>query len=168
MRIGGTEADTRMRIGWALVVFYAVFVAMGVLNIYSATYDPQHPSLFDLSQYGGKQLLFAAMSVVIVVVVLLLDMSVYERMAWLFYIFSIVLLLGLPLLGSEVKGNRAWYDLGFVSLQPSEIAKFATALALSSYLSSYNVSMSRFRCQAIAAAIILQDYFNANGIGGGF
>ena len=52
-----------MRIGWALVVFYAVFVAMGILNIYSATYDPQLPSLFDLSQYGGKQLLFAAMSV---------------------------------------------------------------------------------------------------------
>lgn len=96
-----------MRIGWALVVFYAVFVAMGILNIYSATYDPQLPSLFDLSQYGGKQLLFAAMSVVIVVVVLLLEMSVYERMAWLFYIFSIVLLLGLPVLGSEVKGNRA-------------------------------------------------------------
>ena len=141
--------------GWALVAFYLLFVVAGVVNIYSATYDPEFPSLFDISRYPGKQLVFAAMSIGIIVVLLLLDMSMYERMAWFFYILAIVLLLGLPFFGSEVKGNRAWYDLKFVSLQPSEIAKFATALALSAYLAGYNISMSNFRHQIVAAGIIL-------------
>lgn len=149
------HTDSKISIGWGLVFFYAVFVTAGVLNVYSASYDESFPSLFDFSRYGGKQLMFAAMSVVLIVVVMLLDMRVYERTAWIFYIFSILLLLGLPLLGTEIKGSKAWYNLGFVSLQPSEIAKFSTALALSAYLSGYNVSLRKIRCQAIAVAVIL-------------
>ena len=155
MRISSVNDRSRMNISWALVFFYAVFVIAGVANVYSASYDADFPSVFDISRYGGRQLLFAGMSVVIIVVVMLLDMSLYERMAWIFYIFSIILLLGLPFLGSEVKGNRAWYNFGFVSLQPSEIAKFSTALALSSYLSGYSVTMSKLKCQAVAALVIL-------------
>lgn len=155
MRISSVNDRSRMNISWALVFFYAVFVIAGVANVYSASYDADFPSVFDISRYGGRQLLFAGMSVVIIVVVMLLDMSLYERMAWIFYIFSIILLLGLPFLGSEVKGNRAWYNFGFVSLQPSEIAKFSTALALSSYLSGYSVTMSKLKYQAVAALVIL-------------
>lgn len=155
MRIGTSNMDSGIHIGWGLVFFYAVFVIAGLINIYSATYDPAYPSVFDFSRYGGKQLVFAGMSIAIIVIVLLLDMSLYERMAWIFYIFTILLLIGLPFFGSEIKGNKAWYNLGFVSLQPSELAKFSTALALSSYLSSYSVSMARLKDQAVAAAIIL-------------
>lgn len=100
------HTDSKISIGWGLVFFYAVFVTAGVLNVYSASYDESFPSLFDFSRYGGKQLMFAAMSVVLIVVVMLLDMRVYERTAWIFYIFSILLLLGLPLLGTEIKAAR--------------------------------------------------------------
>lgn len=155
MRIETGNAQGRLEIGWALVIFYLLFVAAGVANIYSATYDPEYARLLDFSRYAGKQLVFAAAGVAIAAVLLMLDMSLYERMAWVVYIAAIILLLGLPFLGSEVKGNRAWYDLKFVSLQPSEIAKFATALALSAYLAGYNVSMTRFKHQIVAAGIIL-------------
>lgn len=155
MRIETGNAQGRLEIGWALVIFYLLFVAAGVANIYSATYDPEYARLLDFSRYAGKQLIFAAAGVAIAAVLLMLDMSLYERMAWVVYIAAIILLLGLPFLGSEVKGNRAWYDLKFVSLQPSEIAKFATALALSAYLAGYNVSMTRFKHQIVAAGIIL-------------
>ena len=91
MRISSVNDRSRMNISWALVFFYAVFVIAGVANVYSASYDADFPSVFDISRYGGRQLLFAGMSVVIIVVVMLLDMSLYERMAWIFYIFSIII-----------------------------------------------------------------------------
>ncbi|MDD4819894.1 MAG: rod shape-determining protein RodA [Flavobacteriales bacterium] len=152
---GNIKSQSNAQIGWALVVLYVIFVIFGVMNVYSATYTPEYPDLLDFSRFGGKQLLFAVIGAVLIFVVMLLDLGLYERLAWFIYVFSIILLLGLPIFGSEVKGNRAWYNLGFVSFQPSEIAKFATALALSSYLSSYKVSMSKIQDLIIASVIIL-------------
>jgi cell division protein FtsW (lipid II flippase) len=50
--------------------------------------------------------------------------------------FFMLLLILVLVLGKEVNGARAWFDFGAFGLQPSEFAKFATGLALASYLNS--------------------------------
>ena len=50
-------------------------------------------------------------------------------------IICIVLLAGLFVFGSTIKGITAWYKFGPISMQPSEFAKLAVALMISSYLS---------------------------------
>jgi rod shape determining protein RodA len=155
MRIGaGIGSRGTMEVCWTLVILYAVFVLFGIVNIYSATYNVEAPQWFDLGNYAGKQILYAGVGVVIIAVVMLLDVNSYEKLAWLLYILAVILLLGLPIFGHEVKGNKAWYKLGFFSLQPSEIAKVATALALSAYLARYKVSMKKISHLVIAAVII--------------
>ena len=156
MRMGGNiGSQSNAHISWGLVILYLIFVIFGVMNVYSASYTPEYPELFNFSRFGGKQFLFALIGIVLIFVVMLLDLSIYERLTWFIYIVSIILLVGLPFFGTEVKGNKAWYNLGFVSLQPSEIAKFSTALALSSFLSSYKVSMTKTLDLLIASLIII-------------
>ncbi len=155
MRITGNIGGRgHIEVCWTLVLLYAVFVLFGIVNIYSATYSVDSPQWFDLGNYAGKQILYAGVGVIIITVVMLLDVNSYEKWAWILYVLAIILLMGLPIFGHEVKGNKAWYKLGFFSLQPSEIAKVATALALSAYLARYKVSMKKLSHLIIAVCII--------------
>ena len=64
-------------------------------------------------------------------------------------------LLGLFVFGKTISGATSWYDLGFFNLQPSELAKVTTALALAKYLSDIQTDIKRRKDQLYALAIIL-------------
>lgn len=64
-------------------------------------------------------------------------------------------LLGLFVFGKTIAGATSWYDLGFFNLQPSELAKVATALALAKYLSDIQTDIKRRKDQLYAFLIIL-------------
>jgi rod shape determining protein RodA len=128
--------------GW-LILIYLILVFAGWLNIYAAVYDENHSSIFDLSQRYGKQMLFLAGGLIIALVVLLVDMRFFMNTAYLLYGLSIVLLLVVLVIGTRVSGQQAWIQIGGFSLQPAELAKFATCLALAKYLSSGGVSLKR-------------------------
>lgn len=62
------------KLDWFTVLVYAVMVILGWLNIYAAVYDESaNPSLFDMSLNSGRQLLFIAASVIIILGILILD-----------------------------------------------------------------------------------------------
>lgn len=139
---------------WLLVVLYLLFVLMGWLNIYSAAINAEHLSIFDPSQKYGKQLIWIIVSSVIILVIFLMDERFYERFSGLIYVFFMLLLFGILFFGKEVKGNRSWYALGPFSLQPSELAKFATALVMAKYLSTPSTNLKRMKDQFRAGLII--------------
>ncbi len=66
--------------------------------------------------------------------------------------FCLILVL---VIGKEINGARSWFEFGPVSLQPSEFAKFATALALASYLNNHKQELTRLKVIIPAVAIIL-------------
>ncbi len=57
--------------------------------------------------------------------------------------------------GKEINGARSWFGFGSFGLQPSEFCKFATALALARYMSSYGFKLQRFKSLVTIAVIIL-------------
>ncbi|MFI3314747.1 MAG: rod shape-determining protein RodA, partial [Rikenellaceae bacterium] len=69
------------------------------------------------------------------------------------YILTITTLVGVLLFGREVSGARSWFEIGSFRLQPAEFAKFATGLAVASYMNSYGYSVKRFKNLAITALI---------------
>ncbi|MDE5704139.1 MAG: rod shape-determining protein RodA, partial [Bacteroidales bacterium] len=71
--------------------------------------------------------------------------------AYLFYIQSIVLLVGVLIFGTEISGAKAWIKLGPVSLQPAEFAKFTTCLAFAKYVSRPDLNMRRISNQITAS-----------------
>ncbi len=143
------------RIDWLTILLFLLLVAIGWVNIYSTTLTDESSSILDFSQLYGKQFFFIGASLLTIVVILALEASLYERFASLIYIITIVLLLGLFVFGKTIAGATSWYDLGFFNLQPSEFAKFATALALAKYLSDIQTDIKKRKHQLYAFLIIL-------------
>src|ERR1041384_6021051 len=86
--------------------------------------------------------------------ILIIDMRFYETFAYVIYGAVMFLLLLVPFIGKEVGGNRAWLGVGSFGVQPSEFAKFATALAVAKYIGSVGFRMDNMRNQAVLFAMI--------------
>jgi len=146
--------STIANIDWITVLLYMVLVTIGWMNIFSASIPVEGVTQFNFSAEYGKQLIFIGLSVFLIVFLLSLDAKVYEKYAGLFYILAMFSLVGLFLFGKTVNGQTNWYGIGSFSIQPSEFAKVATALALAKYLESPNVDLSLFSTQIRALSII--------------
>ncbi len=143
------------KLDWFTVLVYAVMVILGWLNIYAAVYDESaNPSLFDMSLNSGRQLLFIAASVIIILGILILDVRFYEATAYLQYGLMLFLMVLVLLVGKEVGGNKAWLGVGSFGIQPSEFAKFATALAVAKFIGSVNFKMNLLRHQILLFVLI--------------
>ena len=129
-----TRTSIFQDIDWIVVGLYAILVFFGWLSIYAATFDEEHRAIFDMTQNHGKQLLWIILASVIAITILLFDHRFFETFAYIIYGFALFLLVAVLVVGSEIKGAQSWFVLGPVSFQPSEIAKYGTALALSKYL----------------------------------
>lgn len=143
------------RIDWLTVFIYLALLTIGWVNIYSSTFTEANLSIFDFGTLHGKQLFFIGVTFVAIILVLALEASFYERFSSLIYIVAMVLLLGLFVFGKTIAGATSWYDLGFFNLQPSELAKVATALALAKYLSDIQTDIRRRKDQLYAFLIVL-------------
>ena len=143
------------RLDWLSITIYVALVGIGWINIYSSTFTDTDPSIFNFASLHGKQLFFFGVSIVTIIIILALEANFFERFSSLFYVISMVLLLGLFVFGKTIAGATSWYNLGFFNLQPSEIAKVATALALAKYLSDIQTDIKRKKDQIFAVGIIL-------------
>lgn len=129
-------------------------VILGWLNIYSSSLPEVETSIFDLSQYYGKQLLTIAFTIPLIIIVLSVDSKFYEKFSFVIYIIGLLAIAGLFVFGKEVKGQTNWYSFGSFGLQPSEFAKAATSLALAKYLSDVQVNLKNLNYQIIALGIL--------------
>lgn len=129
-------------------------VILGWLNIYSSSLPEVETSIFDLSQFYGKQLLTIAFTIPLIIIVLSVDSKFYEKFSFVIYIIGLLAIAGLFVFGKEVKGQTNWYSFGAFGLQPSEFAKAATSLALAKYLSDVQVNLKNLNHQIIALGLI--------------
>jgi rod shape determining protein RodA len=139
---------------WITVFLYVILVFLGWLNIYAAVYNEDHQSILDMTQRYGKQLLWILMASVIAITVLIIDSKFYVAFAYVFYAAVIVLLVAVLFFGREVNGARAWFEIGGFALQPAELGKFVTDLAVAKYISQYNFKMHRFKSLAVLGMLI--------------
>lgn len=142
-------------IDWITIALYLLLVFFGWINIYAAVYNQENSGLFDLSQRYGKQLMWIALSLVVIIVIFIIDAKFYSSFAYVIYGILITLLLGVLLFGKEVNGAVSWFQIGGFRIQPAEFAKFATNLAIAKYLSSFNFKMSRLKSIIRIGLIIL-------------
>ena len=144
------------KIDWLTVLIYLALVIIGWFSIFSAKYDEMHPSIFDLSQVYGKQLIWIGASLLIGFVILLIDAKFFNAFSLWIYFFFLASLFVVLVYGKATKGATSWIDLGAgVKFQPSEFAKMGTALALAGYLGRLDVDLQKRKNQIIAALIVL-------------
>jgi rod shape determining protein RodA len=143
-------------IDWVSVLIFIILVVLGWLNIYSSSLSisTKDASVIDVTQVYGKQLVFIILSIPIIFVVLFADSKFYEKYSSIIFAVSLISLLGLFVAGKTIAGQRCWYGIGSFTLQPSEFAKAATALALAKFLSDVQVNLKNVSDQIKALAIV--------------
>ena len=142
-------------IDWVTVSLFLVLVILGWINIYAAVYNDEHQNIFDISQQYGKQLIWIGAALLLGFTILIIESNFYVLFSYIIYGFLVFLLILVLFVGKEINGARSWFGIGNFRLQPSEFCKFATALALARYMSSYGFKLQKFKSLAIIAAIIL-------------
>ncbi len=141
-------------IDWVTILLYLVLVLLGWVNIYSAVYDAEHTSIFDVSQRYGKQMIWIGAALLIAFIILIIETDFYVFFSYYIYAAVILLLVLVLFVGAEVNNSKSWLIIGGFSLQPAEFGKFATALALSKYMSSYGFKLKSLKSLAIIAGIM--------------
>lgn len=132
-------------IDWLTLLLYLACVTIGWINVYAAVYSPEdQTSLFDLSTNAGKQLMWIGTTAILIICILVVNHTFFDTFAFVFYGIMIAMLLLVLVAGTNINGSRSWFKFGsFLSIQPAEFAKVATALALAKYLDLPNVSLTK-------------------------
>ena len=133
----------RVKVDWITISIYALLVTFGWLNIYAANYTPDSTVFFDFGKEHMKQLIWIALSIVLIGIILLVDSKFYVEFAYVFYAITLFLLVTVLLFGKEINGAKSWFEVGPVRFQPAELTKVATALSLARLLSRFGFDMSK-------------------------
>ena len=140
---------------WWTIGLYLILVFIGWCTIYAACYDYDNAEVFNFAANHGKQLIWISTAFILATVVLTIDSKFYSNISHLFYWLMIIALIATIFLASDVKGSHSWIKLGPISIQPAELAKYATCLCLSSYLSKYQLNLRNTKNLFTAIGIIL-------------
>ena len=131
------------RIDWLSILIFLLLVSFGITSIYSTTFSEIHVSIFNLGTPAGKQFLIFIFSLLLLPLILLVNTNIFEHLSNIFYIISLVSLIGLFVFGQRINGALSWYLIGGFSFQPSEFVKITTAILVSKNLSSIQIDLNK-------------------------
>ena len=134
---------------------YLFLVILGIMSVFATEYNGDLSSgFFSMKHSYMKQVLWAGISGFMFFTILGFDRRILQLISYPMYGLILVLLLSVFIFGETTKGDHNWINLGFFKLQPSEFAKFATALALAKYFDTPNMRFVNMREHLYAYAII--------------
>ncbi|WP_207495020.1 rod shape-determining protein RodA [Aridibaculum aurantiacum] len=145
-------------IDWSMIWLYIALVTIGLFMIFANEYKEGESILepiLNQSKDYGKQVLWVGICTVLAIFILLTDSKFFTATANLWYGFGILLCILALIIGTEVKGSKSWIVLGGFRLQPSELSKVFTCLALAKYISRQETEFSKTSAQIIGGAIAL-------------
>ena len=142
------------------ILLYLLLVFFGWINIYASEYnDDAMQSLFDLSSKSGRQLLFIGISMLAGFFILIIDWRFFDSLSFLFYGIMILFLILVLFISKTTGGANSWFEIGNFKVQPSEFAKFATALALAKMFSINKKGINNFSDKIKTFLIVLIPFF---------
>ncbi|MFC4212678.1 rod shape-determining protein RodA [Pedobacter lithocola] len=141
-------------VDWITVLIYIALCVIGFTNIYASVPHNDTNAAFDFSSNYGKQLIYVISGLILGLSILLFDGRLFNVFAPFIYGGTLVLLVVVLFIGRNVGGNQAWIPIGSFRLQPSEFAKFGTALLLARYVSTFNPKFRDFKSIFIAGIIV--------------
>lgn len=130
--------DRRGLVGydWLLFVVLLLLLGIGVLSIYTVTAAPMASASGRTPLYM-KQIYWIIIGWVVFLVMAWIDYHEIARFAYPIYAGTVILLILVPIIGKSSQGAQRWISLGFISFQPSELAKISLLLVSAKYFSDY-------------------------------
>ncbi|MBK9109411.1 MAG: rod shape-determining protein RodA [Saprospiraceae bacterium] len=141
---------------WITIGLYLSLLVIGWLAIYSVSYTQiSGMDLLNLENPITKQSFYLLVALLVFGISQAISEKFWHTFSYLIYAVSLLLLVLVLIVGTEVKGAKAWFNFGGFSFQPAEFAKFGTALALSSFMTFYKTNLKQLYFQGISFGIIL-------------
>jgi cell division protein FtsW len=127
-----------------IVAAVVLLLALGVVTVMSAA------SVTDLLQYNDpyyhvkRQLVWAVLGVIAMTVLARVDYRLLRALTLPALAGAFLLLVLVLFVGSAAGGARRWLGFGFISVQPSEVAKLALVMYTAAYVAQRRNDMHRF------------------------
>lgn len=133
----GIDKENRGKMDFPLLVSIILLLCIGIIMVSSASSYSALSKYDDSNFFLVKQLGFAIVGFIAMIVISTIDYKKYKKVSYLFYGLTLILMiLVLTPLGVSVNGAKRWLGIGdFFRFQPSEIMKIALVLATATYVS---------------------------------
>lgn len=147
MKILSLMQKRRYKFNWALFVIMMILVTLGCVFVYSASFYGAQLVYGDSFFFLKKQIFGVAVGIVCYVLFSLLNYNILQKFKWLFTVLAMILLglVFVPKIGVTNYGATRWINLGVITFQPSEVAKFAFILFSASVLSKSAETVKSFK-----------------------
>lgn len=132
-RTSGMDNRLFSYINWGLLACMLLLYLVGVGNLYSAS-GTRVESGLAFNSFYQRQLIWGLCGVVCMLLAMVFDYRQLRNLAWPFFLITVFLLLLVPIAGKTVYGAKRWISLGFMSLQPSEMAKLSVLVLVARLL----------------------------------
>ncbi|PKP43062.1 MAG: rod shape-determining protein RodA [Bacteroidetes bacterium HGW-Bacteroidetes-10] len=144
------------KLDWPLIATWFALVLIGWISVFASVYDEEHAHILDVSQRYGMQFIWIITSLIIASFILfVINPKLYNVLAWILYFLGLLMLFVVIFAGVEVNGSKSWFMIGPVRVQPAELAKITTSLALASMMSAYNFRLKTFSSLVKVGMVIL-------------
>ena len=122
----------------ALVAIVLVLLALGVVMLASTSSVKGDTSFHDPHYFVKRQVVWLVIALIVGALASCVDYHWWQRLAIPLVVLSLILLVMVfvPHIGMKIGGSRRWLRLGFMNLQPSEIAKLASVVGLASWMAA--------------------------------
>ncbi len=145
MRIDYKLSD---KFDFGIFIPVSLLIAIGLTAIYSSTFN--HPTM---SGNFNRQVVFAIAAFFVFFITYSIPTNIFKTVAVPTYLFSLLLLLVVLVVGRKTSGARSWLDIGPFGFQPSEFAKIGTVFAMAAFLSKKNTDIDSFKDILLSLAI---------------
>lgn len=141
---------------FTLLFVLIIILCLGLITLSSASAYSALVDYGNSTYYLTKQLIFAVLGVIIMLIVSKIDYKIYKKVAYLGYIVGILLMAAVfvPGLGTTGKGAMRWINLGFTTIQPSEIMKVLLIISLSNYISNNRTKLKSVKGYIVPAIML--------------
>lgn len=119
-----------------IIITLLLILAFGLICLYSSCHQK---GLFIKKEIFNKQLLWVAVGICFLFLMSRIDYHGLALFIWPLYVFGLLSLCFVLVMGRTIMGAQRWISLGDFSFQPSEVAKFTLILILARYFSQKNV-----------------------------
>ena len=142
---------------WLFILLLGATASVGFAMLYSAAGG-------NIDPWASRQMVRFAVGMAVLITVALIDIRLWLKYAYVFYLATVALLFAVEVMGEVGKGAQRWLDLGYFGLQPSELMKIALVLALARYFHGRSIEDVRRMSQlvvplfliAVPAALVLR------------
>ena len=131
-----------------LVICFVALLSIGLIMITSATLDYALQETSNPYHFITKHLIYLSMGIIISVIISKIKLSFYYDYGKYFLLLSFIisLIIFIPGLGKEINGAKRWLDLGFITIQVSEISRLFVMFWISGFIVKHDVNKSFNKC----------------------